>query len=83
VPKDPGHYVGYLITDGATSGAYVTPFRTPTGRGGAADLSHISAYIRLAPPDHEVPSVPEPSMLLLFGGGLAMLARALRRKTNR
>ena len=47
VPKDPGHYVSYLIADGATSGAYITPFWTPTGRGGAADTSHISAYVRM------------------------------------
>ena len=48
VSKDPGAYVGYLITHGVTSGLYTTPFRTPNGKGGAADTSHITAYVRLA-----------------------------------
>jgi len=46
--KDPGNYVSYLIAAGATSGVYVTPFRTPGGRGNAADISHISAYVRMS-----------------------------------
>jgi hypothetical protein len=86
VPKDPGNFVGYLIGTGATSGSYVTPFRTPTGRGGAADISHMSAYVRIGDSSDttgDVTEVPEPASLLLFGAGLAMLARASRRKTNR
>ena len=86
VPKDPGNFVGYLIDTGATSGSYITPFRTPTGRGGAADISHMSAYVRIGDSSDttgDVTEVPEPASLLLFGAGLAMLARASRRKTNR
>lgn len=47
VSKDPGNYVSYLIAEGAMSGLYVTPFKTPNGPGNAADTSHVSAYVRM------------------------------------
>ena len=93
VSKEPGSYVGYLITHGATSGLYTTPFRNPNGKGSATDTSHISAYVRYAdiinpdpdpdPDPEDVHSVPEPASLVLLGCGFAALAHVRRRQLKR
>jgi hypothetical protein len=82
--KQPGQYVGYLIADGAIAGSYLTPFLT-TGQGSGAAVSHVSAYIRQSTTvtEHELTPVPEPTSLVLFGTGAALLARRLRRGEKR
>lgn len=72
---EPDDYVGYLITFGATSGTYLTPFSQPGDADAAQEISHISAYIRR---DGGM-RMPEPGTTLLFGLGLLAVAAARRR----
>ena len=68
------NYQGYLITQGATSGSFDTPFFN-LNNGNAKDISHISVYVRSGDP----PLVPEPSSLLVWGS-LAISGIALGRR---
>lgn len=73
---EPDDYVGYLITFGATSGDYLTPFSQPGNADSSRETSHISAYIRR---DGGM-RVPEPGTLLLMGLGIIAIGGAARRR---
>lgn len=68
-------YVGYLLTDGATTGDYMTPHAN-ANNGKGKDISHISAYVRRGGNNVKI---FEPGALTLLGlslmGGVAFARR--------
>lgn len=73
----PDHFVSYLITPGATSGEYLTPFINAAS-GNPKDISHIAAYFRTG----VRVSTSEPASLALLVLGLYAMRRFLRRRAG-
>lgn len=59
--------VGYLANDGATTGAWTSPFSAPNDN--LREVSHITYYGRGTPSE-----IPEPSLLVLLMLGLGSIA---------
>jgi hypothetical protein len=75
-PNDLGHFVLFSTVGTSSTAAWAGQAHGVTG-GLDANLTNVGV------PGTPVPTVPEPSSLLLLGSGLAGFAGVIRRKLNR